>query len=936
MTHRKTLLSAGIVAALMLAASVQAQDAATQGAQTTTSTSSAVPQSADTSTPQQAASAQSGTRQQGRNDKLTVQELQAVQVVGIRASLEQSLEIKRSANSIVDAVTSEDLGKFPNTDVAEAMTQIPGVTIDRIFGQGSNVSVNGVAPNLNLTYLNGHQVAQMSWLGSGQSRGFDFSILPPELVGNVVVYKSAQAKLPEGSVGGTIMIHTREPLDMPTNTFAGSLGATYNQQYGKAKPKGAFLYSWKNQQGNFGFLVSASRYEEEIDRQGVEIFGYSPVKDLVNAPGTANSDAVYPSEVNAAWFQQDRKRTTANFAIQFKPTDNLLLGLHGLYLHENYNNANQSMYAFAAFSPQNVDSIGPIKDGVVNHLHVCGNVFSSTCANPAAAQGQAVTMLDSDPRVSSMTIKGLYLTAEYDQGSWGVRGQVGFSKATNPDTETFADEGAYAGGYTLDINKGAIFDDPDAARDPANWLMGGQNGSATFTIGRAYQYNRLNNVQIDFHNDFDGVFNELDYGVRQNENYVHVTPSGFAASGPQVMVSEADVGVDGYTDILSQFPGFSSDMRHRIHPSTGKQIAFQKGLDYDELASSFINGKYVAREKTDAAYIQQNFQTELLRGNFGLRYVRTETTASAFQPTGPAVLPAPSDWWKTSHSSYDLWLPSFNISYTPVEDVTLRLAAAKVMARQTIANEVPTLGLNAATLPPTGSGGNPDLLPYEANTFTASAEWYFAPQAAVSLEGFFLKIKNYVLQTPGLETHFTDEATTAPQHFQELVNLGYCDAATNTCQFNVSRPQNKGAGKVRGFALSYQQAYGNTGLGLISSFTYSDGESSGGGPLPFNSKYSVNFSPYYEKGPFSARITYTWRSKYFTAGYQVGAPVTFVNDYDELDATASWKFNKHWSVSLSALNLNNERYYQYDITKAKPANRYYNGRRYLATVHVKF
>lgn len=908
MTHRKTMLSASIVAALMFAASAQAQNAEPQ----------------------------SDTGEQSKTQKRTVQELQAVQVVGISASLQQSLQIKRSANSIVDAVTSEDLGKFPNTDVAEAMTQIPGVTIDRIFGQGSSVSINGVAPNLNLTFLNGHQVAQMSWLGSGQSRGFDFSILPPELVGNVVVYKSAQAKLPEGSVGGSIMVHTREPLDLPANTVAGSIGATYNEQYGEAKPKGALMYSWKNDEGTFGVLVSLSRYEEQIDRQGVEIFGYSPVKDLVNVPGTANSDAVYPSEVNAAWFQQHRKRTTGNFAIQFKPTDNLLLGLHGLYLHENYNNSNQSMYAFAAFSPANVDAIGPVKNGVVSHLHVCGNVFSSTCANPAAAQGQAVTMLDSDPRVSSMTIKGMYLTAEYDRGSWGVRGQVGFSTAVNPDTQTFADEGAYAGGYTLDINNGVTFDDPAAARDPSNWLMGGQNGSATFTIGRAYQYNRLNNLQIDFHNDFDGVFNELDYGYRHNENYVRVTPSGFAARGPQVQVSEADVGVDGYTDILDQFSGFSSDMRHRIHPSVDDQIAFQKGLDYDELASSVINGKYVAQEKTDALYIQQNFQTYSLSGNFGVRYVRTKTTASAYQPTGPAVLPAPPEWWKTSHSSYDLWLPSFNISYTPTTQVTLRLAASKVMARQTIANEVPTLGLNASTLPPTGSGGNPDLLPYEANVYMASAEWNFAPQAAVGIEAFFLKIKNYVLQVPQLETHFTEEATTAPQHFQELVKLGYCDAATNTCQFNVSRPQNKGAGKVRGLGLSYQQAYGSTGLGLISSFTYSDGESASGGPLPFNSKYAVNFSPYYEKGPFSLRLTYTWRSKYFTAGYQVGAPVTFVDDYAELDATTSWAFDKHWSVSLSALNLTDERYFQYDIIKAKPANRYYNGTRYMATLHVKF
>jgi len=943
-TYRKTLLSGNIAAALLFATSVQAHVAqqGSPGPSGQPPEAAAAQSSPQASASQQAAStASNDSRQSGRsqetrkNNKATVQELQTVQVVGIRASLQQALEIKRAANSIVDAVTSEDLGKFPNTDVAEAMTQIPGVTIDRIFGQGSGVSIDGTDPSLNLTFLNGHQVAQMAWLGSGQSRGFDFTILPPELVGNVVVYKTSQAKLPEGSIGGTIMVNTRQPLDLKANTFAASIGGTYNQTYGKAKPKGSALYSWKNSRGSFGFLVSASSYEQQIDRQGVEIFSYFPVSNYVNAPGAAGSTAKSPSEVNAAWFLQDRKRTSGNFAIQFKPTDRLEFGLNGLYLHEKYNNVNQSMYAFAQIAPQNVDSISPAASGVVNQLHVCSDVFSPTCANPAAAQGHAVTMLDSDPRVSSMNIRGIYLIGKYSGDRWGVDAKIGMSAASNPHTTTYADEAAYAGGYTLDINNGATYDDPAAVRDPHNWLLGGQNGSANFTIGSADQYNRMSNAQVDFHNDFDSVLNRLDYGIRYNENYVRVTPTGFVADDPRTQISEADLGVDGFTDILGDFSGFSPDMQHRIFPDVDKQIAFQKSLHYKQLASSTVNGKYVAEEKTGAAYVQQNFVTDTLSGNIGLRYVKTDTTSSAYQPTGPAVFPIPASWWKTTRSSYHFLLPSFNIAYTPTDTVTLRAAAAKVIARQTISNEIPSLSLNAANVPPVGSGGNPELLPYKATNYSVAAEWNFKPQAAVGFEAFLIRINNYILRAPSLETHFTDEAQTAPQHFQQLVDLGFCDAATNTCQYSVSRPQNLGSGKVRGFNVSYQQYFGESGLGLITNFTYSNGTSQGGGPLPYNSKYSVNFSPYYEKGHFSARITYQWRSKYFTAGYQVSAPSTFVNDYDELDATVSWMFNKHWSVTLSGLNLTNTRYFQYDLIKAMPANRYYNGTLYLASLHFK-
>jgi len=160
--------------------------------------------------------------------------------------------------------------------------------------------------------------------------------------------------------------------------------------------------------------------------------------------------------------------------------------------------------------------------------------------------------------------------------------------------------------------------------------------------------------------------------------------------------------------------------------------------------------------------------TDTLSGNIGLRYVKTDTISSAYQPTGPAVFPIPASWWKTTKSSYHFLLPSFNIAYTPTDTVTLRAAAAKVIARQTISNEIPSLSLNAANVPPVGSGGNPELLPYKATNYSVAAEWNFKPQAAVGFEAFLIRINNYILRAPSLETHFTDEAQTAPQHFQQL------------------------------------------------------------------------------------------------------------------------------------------------------------------------
>src|SRR5919112_3335501 len=157
----------------------------------------------------QAAQAQQATSGEG---------IEEVIVTGIRGSLRESLETKREANAVVEAVSAEDLGEFPNTNVAEAMTQIPGVAIDRRFGQGERVSIDGTDPSLNLTYLDGHPVAQSIWLfGEQPNRGFDQTQIASEIIGRIEIYKSPEARLPEGSLGGTVLMHTRRPLDMDAN-----------------------------------------------------------------------------------------------------------------------------------------------------------------------------------------------------------------------------------------------------------------------------------------------------------------------------------------------------------------------------------------------------------------------------------------------------------------------------------------------------------------------------------------------------------------------------------------------------------------------------------------------------------------------------------------------------------------------------------------------
>src|SRR3954454_18268439 len=158
-------------------------------------------------------------------------------VTGICASQEASIQTKRNAEAVVDSITAEDVGKFPDKNVAESLQRVPGVVINREFGEGERVSVRGTAPNLTRTLLDGHGLATADWFILDQlsaTRSFNYLMLPSEIIGNVNVYKSPTAALEEGGVGALIDVETRRPLDLKSMYFTGNLQVDYNEMSGKS------------------------------------------------------------------------------------------------------------------------------------------------------------------------------------------------------------------------------------------------------------------------------------------------------------------------------------------------------------------------------------------------------------------------------------------------------------------------------------------------------------------------------------------------------------------------------------------------------------------------------------------------------------------------------------------------------------------------------
>ncbi|MDH5824586.1 TonB-dependent receptor [Luteimonas sp. RD2P54] len=934
MNHRKSVLSAAILACLGVSAQAQAQQAPAQ---------------------QPVAEAA---------------ELDRVVVTGIRGSLQQALDTKRNADAFVDAITAEDVGKFPSTNVAEAMTVIPGVTIDRLFGQGEKVSILGTDPALNRTLLNGQTVASADWFIVDQpGRTFNYALLAPEIVGKVEVYKSPEARIDEGSIGGTVIVTTRRPLDLDANTFAGSIGYLYNDRSEEADPQGSLMYSWKNPAGTFGVAVSFQTSTENLRRDGVESYGSVSARDYRDGQGGGGSvnnlppdwsqapnpdgsqptlpasctgtcaetlennlDARGPNSLSASFFEQERKRNSFTLSLQARPVDRLDLEFNALRVDASYDNLNQSMFAF----------MGNAWNGLMKMTDVTiedGIITRGTFAN-------ALSVLDVQNRLAEIDTESYDFKAGWDDERWFASAHVGTTKATGGTSQQVFGEFLNWADYSYDISgapgrPGSVsypgsnpFSDPSAFRfdggwgtdpdDPAAWNPG-WGGNVVFKPTS----DRERYGQLDFGVRLDSPVYLLRFGAKRREHETEQLMGGVSLASvagygdaPASLFDPRQV-PDNYLD---GFDGVTDEMENRFYIDGWALADYILGGDWlapwqsMPVPSTFNDPSFAANtfkitEDVDAAYVQADFSFARVRGNVGLRYVRTESESAGWACVATDVPPpCPADGYApvSVNKQYNNVLPNLNLVYEATDDLLLRFSAASVIARPNYADMSSYLWLGDQTL--TGGGGNPDLEPYEANNFDASAEWYFAENSILSGTVYYKDIDNYILTTTRPETHFNQ-------------------AQGEETVYQVSRPDNAGTAKIQGVAIAFQQSFDN-GLGVLANYTYSDGESSTGEPMPYNSENQVNLSPFFEAGAWSARVTYSWRSKYFT-NVDRGDEL-WVRPYESVDASLGYRFNDNYSLTLNAMNLLDEAYHSYATDERLTRGVYRSGRRYTAMLRVNF
>jgi len=298
-------------------------------------------------------------------------------ITGIRGSAAASIRAKRASSVISDVLTAEDIGKFPDKNVAEALQRIPGVLINREFGEGERVSVRGTAPNLTKTLLNGHNVATADWFILDQlaaTRSFNYLTLPSEIVGQLEVYKSPQADIEEGGVGATINVHTRNPLDLDPLTISASAQMVYSERADKWDPQASGLISWKNNAGTVGVLLGGVYQKRRIRRDGVEVLTY------FSNPAIAGG-AQIPGLIGSALFQQERERYGGNIGLQIRPSDTFEVNVTGLYTRFNADNFNQN---FLAWGSNAIGGGGTLTNFNVEDDTVTSGTITSTPGGRAA------------------------------------------------------------------------------------------------------------------------------------------------------------------------------------------------------------------------------------------------------------------------------------------------------------------------------------------------------------------------------------------------------------------------------------------------------------------------------------------------------------------------------------------------------------------------
>jgi iron complex outermembrane recepter protein len=851
---------------------------------------------------------------------------QVVVVTGMRASLQQSLNQKKNAESLVEVITAEDIGKMPDKNVADSLSRVAGVTTtsagsaEGSFGENEHVQMRGMLSQMTLTTLNGHTVSSGDWYGpniANGGRSVSYTLLPSDLVGRIVVHKSSQADLLEGGAAGTVDIQTRKPLEFKERlTTSASLEAAYSTAAKSTDPAISALVNWKSADNSFGILGQVFSQTRKLQRAGSEGVWWDKTGANYPDPALANKNISLLS--GAVLFQQERKRQGGYLEAQWKPAANVTLDLSGFMSSvdaKNYNTNYMADTINAVNGPGwNGHAVKPTQPATV-----VGNTITSVFygkdafgANPAGAWS---VVEDVAARPDAKTDSRFF---NFD-GKWVVNkdltltGKLGHTTGSGKTTDVGFEvlsgwnQGA---GYSLTPDGIFVLNVPGGDKFVrAGGGIGGWGGYSSSTDKENY-----GQLDGEFKLNSD-VVPSIQFGVRAAKHERDLTKLNMvlgAGASDDSQIPDSVIGNYGsnwYGNLpVNPTPGFSPFKISNDYVASWV-------ARYATFNTHATQQEFNIKEDATAAYAMANLQpTDAISGNVGLRFVRTRMDIHAFLPGG---LPEYAQ-------SFNDVLPSLNLRADLGQNLVGRFALNRGMSRPDFGQ---LAGNDLRDTEHNGVGSNPYLKPIRSNNIDFSAEWYFAPKALLSAGIFASKLDGVIAYGHSI--------------------LPYADASRGgvIANYDISSPVNTD-GKLKGMDLAYEQNVWG-GIGVSANYTYADGEQTGklaqgtcngkageDCTLYGTSKNSYNVGAFYEDDRFSARIGYSHRSTY-KLGNRGGADY-FQSANGSLNLSLNYTLSKSVQFTLEAQNLNDPLLTVYKTDTTQIAGVYKNGKTVYGGVRIKY
>lgn len=877
-------------------------------------------------------------------------DLQEVVVTGIRQSVQESLDAKRNADVVEDVISAEDIGKMPDKNVADSLARVPGLTTSSAganeggFDENDRVSMRGTNPSLTQTLINGHNVAAGDWFVLDQAgtvgRSVSYTLLPSEIVSQVVVNKSSSASLVEGGVAGSIDIRTRKPLDLSEPlTLSANAGAVYAQLPSKTDGQYNGLAAWKDAGNNFGVMLQLFSETRHLQRNGVEILGYDQI-----APGStiakSNPDLTnvwYPHEIGEALFEQERERTGGLVDFEVKPADNVTLDLTGFHSKLSASNVNRNYLLWPTNFVGSGSGEAPEPGYVVQNNTLVSATFAPVAGTHYGVYDQ-ISRPDETATANFVNLDGTWDATD----TFSLFGQVGYTwgdgktptqnvSETDPGTGTGASYSlngmnsapSYSLGNAVNNSPGS-----GASAVPFGWIFGDQN----IDVQDKETWAKLDGT---FKMN-DGPWTDLVVGARfqkHTRTSFNVIGQGPTAAGQLT---------SSYPTTYGNYPSSYSSLGGSLPTdvwlwSEAQLAAYNNPTNVNRNPATRIdyNSMFGVYEKDDAAYVQADFKGDNWSGNIGLRYVRTDEDVLTFTGVNAATPGAIySDFGSFigvgTDNAYNDVLPSANFKYDLTQDLVARFAAAETMTRadySALAGAItlipPAVAQSGVQPAGGGSGGNPNLKPIVSDNFDAGLEWYFDKRSLLSATLFYMNLKNYI----GYGSVYKNELTFG----QGLPTAGAI------LPYDLAVPINA-KGRVLGTEIAYQQAFTDN-LGIITNYTYADGKQTSEVPVGGDtrlvgaSKDTYNLQGYFETKHFSARVNWGYRSAFYSG---LDRSTAFTQDsIGELSASLTYTINDNFGVSLDGENLNNPELKYYALNTTQPRAFYRSGQQYYLTVHAK-